>query len=179
MNIDDLKSDWQMAGGKAHSETELAMMTRVRNHPVLRKLRRKFIIEIAGLTALLLLFYDGFDGAEKPTSISIMLIFSILLYILNNALAYLKIQNPAITGNIRDSLAKQSGSLKQMAVLSMISSAFYATTLIYFLTYQITFTQRKYVILSLLILSFLLLFFYSWISWKRKISHFNQMQADF
>lgn len=179
MDIDDLKSDWQSAGQESLSEKELAMMTRVRNHPTLRKLRVKFMTEIAGLTAFLFLFYDGFDGAEKPLIINISLVISIIIYITNNALSYFHIQNPLVSGNIREALAKQIRSLKKLAVLSLTSSAVYAAALIFFLTYQTAFTQRKYIILSVLIITFLLLFYYSWITWQRKITHFRQLEADF
>lgn len=179
MNIDDLKSDWQSAGQESLSEKELAMMTRVRNHPTLRKLRVKFMTEIAGLTAFLFLFYDGFDGAEKPLIINISLVISIIIYITNNVLSYFHIQNPLVSGNIREALAKQTRSLKKLAVLSLTSSVVYAAALIFFLTYQTAFTQRKYIILSVLIITFLLLFYYSWITWQRKITHFKQLEADF
>jgi hypothetical protein len=179
MNIDDLKSDWQRAGEQPHSEKELAMMTRVRNHPVLSKLRIKFVTEIVALTALLFLYYDALDGAEKPLYINAFLVLGISLFILNNALGYFQIQNPVITGNIRESLAHQRGILKKLAVLSLVSSVVYATALLLFLTYQTAFTQRKYIIMSGLIVAFVLMFYYSWISWKRKISHFSQLEADF
>jgi hypothetical protein len=37
MNIDDLKSGWQNAGGQSLSEKELEMMTKIQNHPSLKK----------------------------------------------------------------------------------------------------------------------------------------------
>ena len=179
MNIDELKSEWRQAGREPLSEKELAMMTRVRNHPSLRRLRIKFITEIAALAGLLFLFYDGFDGAQKPLIVNILLIVSIVIYITNNALGYFHLQNPSVSGNITQALAKQSRSLKKLAVLSMASSVVYAATLLFFLTYQVAFNQRKYIILSALIVVFFLLFYYSWISWQRKIAHFRQLEADF
>lgn len=179
MNIDELKSDWHQAGREPLSEKELAMMTRVRNHPTLRRLRIKFMTEIVALAGLLFLFYDGFDGAEKRLTVNILLVVSIVIYITNNALGYFHLQNPSVGGNIREALIKQTHSLKRLAVLSMASSIVYAATLLFFLTYQAVFTQRKYIILSALILVFCLLFYYSWISWKRKITHFRQLEADF
>ncbi|MBO9612831.1 MAG: hypothetical protein J7619_09065 [Dyadobacter sp.] len=179
MNIDDLKSGWQNTGHGPFSEKELAMMTRVRNHPSLRKLRIKLMTEIVALTALLFLFYDGFDGAQKPLAVNILLIASIVLYIVNNALSYFHIQNPLVSGNIREAVARQARSLKMLAVLSLSSSVVYAAALLFFLTYQTAFDQRKYIILSALIVTFLLLFYYSWISWQRKIAHFRQLEADF
>ncbi|MGX5856196.1 hypothetical protein ACWKW6_21270 [Dyadobacter jiangsuensis] len=179
MNIDDLKSEWQSAGQGSLSEKELAMMTRVRNHPSLRKLRIKFMTEIVALTAFLFLFYDGLDGAQKPLIVNILLIISVTIYIINNALSYYHIQNPMVSGNFREALAKQVHSLKRLAVFSLTSSVVYAATLLFFLAYQTAFTQRKYIILSALILTFSLLFYYSWISWQRKITHFRQLEADF
>lgn len=179
MNIDDLKSDWQRAGNELLSEKELAMMTRVRNHPSLRKLRIKFMTEIVALIALLLLYYDGFDGAQKPLLINILLVTSIVLYIITNVLGYFQIENPPISGNIREALTGQVHSLRRLAVFSLTSSVVYAIALMVFFTYQMAFTQRKYIILSALILSSILLFYYSWISWQRKIAHFKQLEADF
>nr|WP_295928357.1 hypothetical protein [uncultured Dyadobacter sp.] len=179
MNIDDLKSDWQQDGSEPLSETQLAAMTRVRNHPSLHKLRIKFLTEIAALGAFLFVYYDGLDGAAKPLLVNALLIISILLYMFNNALGYFQIQNPSVTGNIRNALAKQAHALKRLAVLSLVSSIVYATALLIFLTYQTAFTQRKYIILSALIVAFVLLFYYSWISWQRKIAHFKQLEADF
>lgn len=179
MNIDDLKSEWQSAGQESLSEKELAMMTRVRNHPSLHKLRIKFMTEIVTLTIFLFLFYDGLDGAQKPLVVNILLIISIIIYIINNALSYYYIQNPLVSGNFREALAKQVYSLKRLAVFSLTSSVVYAATLLFFLTYQTAFTQRKYIILSALIVTFSLLFYYSWISWQRKITHFRQLEADF
>ena len=179
MDIDDLKSDWHRAGNEPLSEKELAMMTRVRNHPSLRKLRVKFMTEIVALAALLVLYYDGFDGAEKPLLVNILLVVSIVLYIFNNALGYSQLQNPSVSGNMREALAKQARSLKRLAVLSLTSSVVYATALMVFFTYQMVFTQRKYIILSALILSSFLLFYYSWINWQRKIARFRELEADF
>ncbi|SEI98023.1 hypothetical protein SAMN05216327_10593 [Dyadobacter sp. SG02] len=179
MNIDDLKSDWRRAGDGSLSEKELAMMTRVRNHPSLRKLRFKFMTEMVALTAFLLLYYDGFDGAGKPLLLNILLVISIVLYIFNNALGYFQLQNPSVSGNMREALAKQARSLKRLAVFSLTSSVVYAIALMVFFTYQTAFTQRKYIILSALILLTFLLFYYSWISWQRKIVHFRQLEADF
>lgn len=179
MNIDEMKSEWHQAGQDPLSEKELAMMTRVRNHPSLRRLRIKFMTEIVALTGLLFLFYDGFDGADKPLIVNILLIISIVVYIINNALGYFHLQNPSVSGNIREALLKQSHTLKRLAVLSLASSVVYSATLLFFLTYQVAFNQRKYIILSALILAFCLLFYYSWISWQRKIAHFRQLKADF
>ncbi|OJV14495.1 MAG: hypothetical protein BGO21_17395 [Dyadobacter sp. 50-39] len=179
MNIDDLKSDWHRAGAETFSDKELAAMTRVRNHPTLRKLRIKFMTEIAALSALLLLFYDGFDGDRKPLAVNVVLMAGILLYIINNVLGYRHIQNPLVSGNLRDAVAKQANALKRLAILSLASSVLYAAALLFFLTYQTAFNQRKYIILSALIITFFLAFYYAWISWQRKIAHFRQLEADF
>lgn len=179
MNIDELKSGWQQAGGAFYSEKELAMMTRVRNHPTLKKLRIKMLSEIVMLGVLLFVYYDGFDGADKPFYVNTLLVISICLFILNNAVGYFRIQNPIVAGNIRDSLTRHTRALQHMAILSLITSASYAVSLLLFFTSKIVFDQHKYIILSALIVASMLLFYYSWISWQRKIRHFRQLEADF
>jgi hypothetical protein len=179
MNIDDLKSGWQNAGGQTLTEKEFEMMTKIENHPALKKIRLKLIIEAVALIALLFAYYDGFDGDQKPVYINVLLVASILLYIGNNVAGYFFIKNPATTANIKQSLFRQVDVLKKIAAFSMISSIIYGASLLLFLTSEIVFTQRKYVILVGVVVTFMLFFYYSFIKWQRKISHFKQLEAEF
>ncbi|WAC14407.1 hypothetical protein [Dyadobacter pollutisoli] len=179
MNIDDLKSGWQNAGGQSLTEKELEMMTKIQNHPSLKKVRLKFIIEATLLTILLFVYYDGFDGAEKPFYVNMLLVVSILMYLTNNLIGYFFTKNPVNAVNIKQSLARQVDTLKKISVFSMLSSIIYGSSLLLFLTSEIAFTQRKYIILAGIVIAFALLFYYSFINWQRKIAHFKLLEEEF
>ncbi|MEO6284077.1 MAG: hypothetical protein ABIN80_03125 [Dyadobacter sp.] len=179
MNIDDLKSGWQNAGGQTHNEKELEMMIKIQNHPSLKKIRLKLIIEAILLTILLFVYYDGFDGAEKPFYVNALLVASAVMYVTNNLLGFFLIKNPIHAANIKLALARQVATLKKISAFSMLSSVIYGASLLLFLTSEIVFTQRKYIILAGLIVGFVLLFYYSMINWQRKIAHFKTLEGEF
>ena len=58
MELNDLKSGWQNAGGVFKSQEDLQRMTKVTNHPSLKKIRAKLIAETIGLTLFLFIYYD-------------------------------------------------------------------------------------------------------------------------
>jgi hypothetical protein len=179
MNIDDLKYGWQNAGGPSLTEKELEMMTKIQNHPSLKKIRLKLMIEATFLTVLLFVYYDGFDGAEKPLYVNILLIISILMYLSNNLIGFFLIKNPVNAASIKQSLARQVTTLKKISMFSMLSSVTYASALLFFLSSEIIFTQRKYILLAVMIVTAAMLFYYSYISWQRKIAHFKLLEEEF
>ena len=58
MEFDDLKSNWQHAGKPTKSVAELQLMTRVQQHPRLRRIRLKLLIE----TVLISAFFAALPG---------------------------------------------------------------------------------------------------------------------
>jgi hypothetical protein len=179
MNIDDFKTSWQNAGEESYSGKDIEMMTKITNHPTLKKIRAKLLAEATLLTALLFGYYDGFDGADKPLYLNILLGMSICLYILNNVAGYIFIKTPATLLNIKLSLYKQVTTLKRVRLFSLFSSAFYAVCLLAFFTNGVSFTSQKYLIITLAILVYLVLFIISHLSWQRKIDHFSRLEEDF
>jgi uncharacterized membrane protein YoaT (DUF817 family) len=179
MNIDDLKSGWQNAGGQSLSEKELEMMTKIQNHPSLKKIRLKLIIEATLLTILLFVYYDGLDGARKPFYVNALLVVSALMYLTNNLIGFFFIKNPVNAASIKLALARQVATLEKISAFSMLSSVIYGASLLLFLTSEIVFTQRKYMMLAGLIVGFALIFYYSYISWQRKIAHFKALEGEF
>ena len=92
-NIEDFQDIWQQAPISPTATSELQRMTKTSNHPVLQRLKVKMICEILGLTAFLVLFHDGFDGAEKPFYANVFLVSAAVLFILNDLLVYIFLLN--------------------------------------------------------------------------------------
>jgi hypothetical protein len=89
------------------------------------------------------------------------------------------IKNPVNAASIKLALARQVATLEKISAFSMLSSVIYGASLLLFLTSEIVFTQRKYMMLAGLIVGFALIFYYSYISWQRKIAHFKALEGEF
>jgi len=174
MDINDLRAEWQNAGSGSVSEETLRLMTKISQHPTLKKLRIKLILETVFLTILLFVYYDGFDGDKKPLYANALLVLSILLYITNNVLGYLFIKNPVRANNISLSVQKHLLVLKRMSIFSLLSSIFYAVTLLFYFSNSIKFTSSKYLLVVILVLIFAAVFYYSYKKWKNKIDKFSR-----
>jgi uncharacterized membrane protein len=179
MDINDLKADWKNAGGSSINEANLKIMTKINEHPTLRNIRIKLIIEAIALIILLLIYYDGFDGAKKPWFLNLSLVFSILIYITNNVLGYFFTKNPIRADNISLSIHNQILVLRRLSVFSILSSVFYASTLIMFFSVSIKFTTIKYFLLACVILIFAIMFYFSYKKWQTKIDHFSHLLSGY
>jgi len=179
MDINDLKADWQNAGGSSINEENLKIMTKINKHPTLKNIRIKLIIEAVALTTLLFLYYGAFDGAKKPWFVNLSLVFSILLYITNNVLGYFLTKNPIRADNISQSVQNQILVLRRLSVFSILSSVFYTSTLLMFFAVSIKFTSIKYILLASLIFIFAATFYFSYKKWKTKIDHFAHLLSGY
>ena len=88
MELENLKSGWKNIDFERKSEIELEQMTLLKNHPILHKIRIKILIESIALCLLLLVYYDWFDGHQKPLYANLLLVLSILARIGNNIFGY-------------------------------------------------------------------------------------------
>ena len=179
MDINQLKSNWKNSGEAGYSQNDLAAMTKINHHPVLRKLRLQLIIESVLLTFVLFMYYDGFDGHLKPVYVNVLIASSIFLFILNDVIAFLIIQNPVREQNLKESVLKQLGLLKGISVFSMLSMVFYGSSLLVFFTSTIVFTDQKYMILGGIILTFIIMIFFSYRQWKHKIDVLTKISSEF
>ncbi len=143
MELDDFKSNWQKAGDRLKTEAELLSMTKLTHHPTLKKIRQKLLIESVLLTFFLLVYYDGFDGHQKPFYANAFLVVSILLYVGNGVLGYVSLLDPVRSSNLKDSLAAYLASLERLSVLSLFFSIGYCVSLLVFFSSVITFSKEK------------------------------------
>ena len=173
MELEELKSSWQSAGGAFKTEADILTMTRISNHPSLKRIRRKLVFEAIILSFILVVYYDWFDGDKKPVYANVMLISSLLLYIVNDIVGYISMLNPVSGINIKDSIKNYLIRIKRLAVCSLLVSFLYSVCLILFFSSVIKFTKEKNFILlgMLIILTQVMLWSYRvWRNWIRSLS---------
>jgi hypothetical protein len=177
MELHDLKSGWQNAGKNVKTANEILSMTKISNHPSLKKLRRKLIIEIILLTMFLIIYYDWFDGDQKPIYANALLVVGLLLYILNNVIGYISLTNPAKESNLKLSLMTYLAGIKKRSLYSMLCSFMYSISLILFFVSVIQFNREKWFILLGLVIIFIQVMFWSHRVWMKRINRL-ETQVD-
>jgi hypothetical protein len=179
MEINDLKSVWKNAGNTSKSEADLYQMTKITNHPSLKKIRAKLIFETIGLVLFLVIYYNWFDGDKKPLYANLLLITAILLFILNDVIGYLSMLNPIKGSNLKTSIQNFLARIKRLSIFSIIVSLLYSISIVIFFTSVISFTKEKYLILIGIIVTLLVMTYFSSKIWSNWIKNLKQQVADF
>ena len=179
MEIDNIKSNWKNTGKEKRNQSELLKMTKIKNHPNIKKIRIKFIIEAVLLIIFLAVFYEGFDGASKPIWANTLLIVTTSAYIIARFLGLLVLRNPIKEGNLKKSLISFQNKLKQIAVLILLTLFLFGSAIISFFTSSIDFTQEKYFVLAGMIITLLFLVYLSSRNWIKRIKAINETIIEF
>jgi hypothetical protein len=179
MKLNDLKLAWQNAGGEFKSKTELSDLTRITHHPTLKKIRRRLIAETIFLLFFLVIYYDWFDGDQKPLYANLVLVLGLLLYIGNDVIGYISIANPIHGSNLKLSISSYFSRIKLLAVFSLAFSFLYSICLMVFFTSVIHFTREKRFLLVALAIILFQLIFWSFRVWSRRIKSLQEQVKDF
>jgi hypothetical protein len=180
MELHDLRSGWQNAGGAFKSEEDLQRMTRMVNHPSIKKIRTKLVIETIVMVFFLFIYYDWFDGDKKPFYANLSLVVGLLLYIFNDVIGYIALLRPIRGANLKLSIQNYLMTVKRLSISSIIITILYSLSIIIFFTSVITFTKEKGLLLvfsSVVVCQLILLSFKIWRKWiknlKLQVKNFN------
>ena len=179
MELNELKSGWQNAGGNYRTEADLERMTNINQHPTLKRIRIKMIIETVVLSFFLFVYYDWFDGDKKPLYANLLLFTGALLYILNDVIGYITLAKPVMKENLRSSVQHLLQKVKRLSMLSLVVSFFYSVCLLTFFLSVITFTKEKSFILLGMILVLVQLTHISYKVWRNWILKLELQVKDF
>jgi hypothetical protein len=179
MELNELKSGWQNAGGNYRTEADLERMTKLNHHPTLKKIRTKLIIETILLSFFLVVYYDWFDGDKKPLYANLLLFAGVLLYIFNDVIGYISLAKPVMNENLKSSVQLLLSKVKRLSVLSLIVSCLYSVCLITFFLSVVTITKEKSFILLGMILVLAQLTHISYKLWRKWILKLELQVNDF
>ena len=109
MDLQNLKTHWDKINYLPKNDMELERMTTIKNHPVLKKIKIKLIIETLAISFFLMVYYSGFDGVEKPIYANVLLVLGAVAYIINGILSFRVIQKPIQGENLKKSINSYFG----------------------------------------------------------------------
>ncbi len=169
MELEDLKSEWQKTNPPTKKLHELKAMTQLKNHSVLKRVRVKLLVEMVLFVAFLLVYYDGFDGDKKPLWVNILLVISGLMFIINDFVGLLSLQKPIVGTNLVESIKNLSKRMNDLMVFSLLSSILFGIGIIVFFTSGIHFTQTKYILLTVILISLGVMLYISYKNWRYRL----------
>jgi len=179
MELEELKSDWQNAGIVYRSEDDLQKMTNIKNHPTLKRIRTKLIIETICYLLFLVLYYDLFDGEKRPVYANVLLVISLLLFIANDVIGYVSIEKRIAGLDLKNSLEKYLSKIRQLSTLSLICTFLYSISLLVYFSSVIHFTREKSFILLGILLLLTQLMYWSHRIWTKRIKNLELQVSDF
>lgn len=154
-------------------------MTNMKNHPTVKGIKVKFMIEIALLILFLAVYHDFLDGATKPFWLNVLLVSSIVCYVANDFYGYATLLNPVQGNNIAKSLEGFRSKLRGILIGSMSTSIAFAISLILFLTFNIHFTVEKYAVLIGIVFTFGVMMYMSYKIWASRIGDIREALSGF
>lgn len=179
MELNEFKSGWQNAGGPPKSELELKKMTKLVNHPVIKKIRTKLVIQFTGLLLFVVFYYDWFDGNQKPLYANVALLTGLMLYLLNDMIGYKLLTKPVGEADLTRSVSCYLAKVKRLSFFSIIVTLLYSTSLLVFFISTIRFTKEKWLVLMFSIVIVFQLVLLSSKLWSRWIKKLERQVADF
>ena len=135
-------------------------------------------MELIGLIIFLFVYYDWFDGDKKPFLANIFLVASLLLYMLNDGIGYISLTRLIKGTSLSESIQNYLKRIKQLCILSVITSALYSISLIIFFTAVIDFTEKKKILLGGIVIIMTVMIILSIKIWKERIRKLQQNVAD-
>lgn len=179
MELEDLKSDWQHADVPFRNDADILKMTQIKNHPSVKKIRTKLMVEIIGFVLFLTVYYDWFDGDQKPLYANVLLVSSLLLYIVNDVIGYVSIVKGINELNLKASLGRYLARIRRLSVYSLICSLLYNLSFLLFFSSVIHFTKEKSFLLLFLVIVLFQMLFVSQRIWNKWIKSLEQQVKDF
>lgn len=179
MELDELKSGWKSAGSRLKSEEDLEKMTKMVNHPVVKRIKTRLTIQIVALLLFLLVYYDWFDGDQKPLYANGALIAGLALYMLNDIVGYISLTMPVGDANLKQSVIDYLTRVKRLSFFSLLVTLLYSSAIMIYFTSTIVFTKEKGLVLLFSTIIIVQLIILSSKLWERWIKKLKQQKADF
>lgn len=183
MELDDLKSEWNIIEFIPKKEKALLLMLQENKHPVLKSIRKQIVIEVSAWSLFLMVYYSMLDGSKKPFWINVLLVLAFALPIIHSIYGYYYNKYLTDGSDIKTSLEQLYTKLKKYALITIIARIGLISGMLLFLTYNIHFTTVKYFLLVLILFLFFIQLFVLYQLWiknlralQRIIKAFNEFK---
>ena len=179
MEIDNLKSIWQTISTPQKSREELNLLLKKNSYPILASIKKQIIIEALGFTTFLFCYFNIFDGADKPLAGNLIIVAAILLQLFYNYRGYLMQSNFRSSTNLSSDLKNFIGKLKTYKTEVLLARTFFAIGIIGFFTYNINFSESKWLALAVILIIFSVQLAFLYRIWSKRINRLELVLDEF
>ena len=148
MDLDGLKSAWQSQEIPTKSINQMQEIVREGRHPGLARTRKMLVFEAIAWGLFLMVFYDAFDGDQKPTWLNGLLVLAFLFLLAHHVLGIRLLSKPKANESLAISLQYYRAQLKRFAQVNFISRLLAIGSLLFFFLYGIEWNTKKYLLSS-------------------------------
>ena len=170
METTDLKALWQSIPTSTKKNEQLLGMLKESNQPVLKDIKKQLLLESIGLFLFLICFYTMFDAEQKPLWVNILLTLAISAPIVHNIKGYLMYQEKIEITNLKSSLNSYLIKLNNYVIQVLICRIIFATSIVFFFTYNLNLTPQKWLIVGMIALTFGIQMWFLYRIWIKRIN---------
>ena len=179
MEVDNLKSAWQEISTPPKGKEELNQMLKKNSHPILAAIKKQIKVELLGFTVFLFCYFTMFDGTKKPMYINIIVIAVIILQLYYGYKGYIMQRVFKSNTNLNQDLLNFTNQLKSYRTEVTISRVLFTIGFLAFFTYNINFSESKWLALASILLAFAFQFFFLYKIWTKRIDRLELVLQEF
>lgn len=178
MELENFRSDWQRMDTPSISHEQLHNMIRENRHPVIKQIQWQLLIETVGWGIFLIVYYDFFDGDQRPFYSNLLLVLGAVLLLLHHGISYWASRNIAGGTDVKRSLENYLRKMHLAAKTDVLIRVMAVAALLLFFTGGITLTFNKYGLIVILVLltAFQIRMLYK--VWMRKINKLKKVLEE-
>ncbi|MEL7529736.1 MAG: hypothetical protein AAFN10_00430 [Bacteroidota bacterium] len=169
MDLEQLKSEWQQADdGPNMPMDQLYKILKMKTRKSMGRFRFRLIVESLALAFFLLLFYDAFDGFNKPWALNLLLGIAVGGTILHNLYALRFIHLGLQGQDLRESLRFMSQRFRQQGGVAALLLIAYNLAWLSFASVNVELSQFVILGLSFAFLVVLAVAFFTNRTWQKQ-----------
>ncbi|HEY8956349.1 hypothetical protein [Chitinophaga sp.] len=169
--MDPLKSAWDSTPTPSSNITDIISR---HTSPVLKDIRKQVILEATGYTIFLIVYYDFFDGDQKPFYLNLLLVASVLCMLAQSVTGYVLARYPAAEHNLLESMRKKLQHIRKYAVISIFTKILAFAGIFAFFILSVQWTQQKSLLMIPLLLIIVAQAYFQWKIWAGRIYRVKQ-----
>ena len=169
--MDPLKSAWDSTPTPSSNITDIISR---HTSPVLKDIRKQVILEATGYTIFLIVYYDFFDGDQKPFYLNLLLVASVLCMLAQSVTGYVLARYPAAEYNLLESMRKKLQHIRKYALVSIFTKILAFAGIFAFFILSVQWTQQKSLLMIPLLLIIVAQAYFQWKIWAGRIYRVKQ-----
>ncbi|NRB47455.1 MAG: hypothetical protein HRU41_07260 [Saprospiraceae bacterium] len=174
MDLDKLKSNWQNQAVPNLSLEQMKDLVKTGKHPGLVRSRKVLIMESVAWSLFLLLFYDAFDGHQKPWWLNGLLGLAFLLLLAHHLMGIRLMGKSKANESLAISLTSYRSELQQFIRFNFSSRLLAMASLFLFFFYGVEWSGKRYLLSAGMLGLMVIQFYFLQRFWQGRISNLDQ-----